>query len=456
MTTLGLFWPSPALAERTPPFGAETTPSADTRAAGGEPWYWTTLFAERGSFPHGLDVATATGAMSGAVDDDDGADAPSRLSGHIELASNLHDGTHDAAEEHRTEAPGDLDPTLVSLGRYGPGNIAYRCLGRLVAATDAITELGHWQAAAVLSSAFRSLFNRADSILLLDQLSPDDVYWRAVLRYCAWGNLEAVLDEYLHHLSATDRPAGLDDTKLLAIATKAGEAITPRPSRYEAFDPLQPNRPISFTSRFALRYGNKRATSDESTRQPQIRESFNSPFWPFVLATTSIGQEGIDLHWWCHAAVHWNTPASPVDFEQREGRVHRFGGHAIRRNLAAQHGPEILEAARAGEHPWDAAYRLGVDAATDRFGDLAPYWITEGAAKIQRHVLPYPLSKDIERYQRLKDDLAVYRLTFGQPRQEDLAELLKQRGVHLDPAAIDALRLDLQPPTSLAISTQDL
>lgn len=132
--------------------------------------------------------------------------------------------------------------------------------------------------------------NRAEAVLLLDQLLPTAVYWRAVLRYCAWGNLEAVFDEYLHHLSENDRAKGLDEEKLLAIAESARAAITPRPSRYEAFDPLHPDRGIPFQSRFALRYGSKRAGNEESARQPEVRGAFNSPFWPFVLATTSIGQ----------------------------------------------------------------------------------------------------------------------------------------------------------------------
>ena len=65
-----------------------------------------------------------------------------------------------------------------------------------------------------------------------------------------------------------------------------------------------------------------------------MRTAFNSPFWPFVLATTSVGQEGLDFHQYCHAVVHWNLPANPVDLEQREGRVHRYKGHAIRKNIA--------------------------------------------------------------------------------------------------------------------------
>jgi len=65
---------------------------------------------------------------------------------------------------------------------------------------------------------------------------------------------------------------------------------------------------------------------------------------------------------------------------------------------------------------------------------------------IHRTVLPYPLSTDGARYRRLKDDLALYRLTFGQPRQEDLLEILKSRGVQHDEARAEELRLRLAPP----------
>ena len=38
--------------------------------------------------------------------------------------------------------------------------------------------------------------------------------------------------------------------------------------------------------------------------------------------------------------------------------------------------------------------------------------------------LPYPLSRDQAKLDQLKQDLAAYRLAFGQPRQEDLLALL--------------------------------
>ncbi|OYD87210.1 hypothetical protein CDG77_30600 [Nostoc sp. 'Peltigera membranacea cyanobiont' 213] len=51
---------------------------------------------------------------------------------------------------------------------------------------------------------------------------------------------------------------------------------------------------------------------------------FKSQFRSFVLATTSVEQEGLDFHLYYHAIVHWNLPSNPVDLEQREGRVHGY------------------------------------------------------------------------------------------------------------------------------------
>jgi hypothetical protein len=65
---------------------------------------------------------------------------------------------------------------------------------------------------------------------------------------------------------------------------------------------------------------------------------------------------------------------------------------------------------------------------------------------IERHVMPYALSKDEARLTRIKRDVALYRLTFGQPRQEDMLELLRQQYSDGDPVAVEGLRLDLSAP----------
>jgi hypothetical protein len=69
------------------------------------------------------------------------------------------------------------------------------------------------------------------------------------------------------------------------------------------------------------------------------------------------------------------------------------------------------------------------------------------------HLLPlesgslYPFSKDIQKYKLLTETLTYYRLTFGQPRQEELIETLFQSG--LTSEEIQKLRkhilIDLSP-----------
>lgn len=95
----------------------------------------------------------------------------------------------------------------------------------------------------MLASGLRSLFSRVETTLLVDRFLPEEVYWRAVLRYSAWGNLQAVLDEYLHHLFLAEGSPVLDDDRLSKLATVAAGTIQLRPSRYEALDPLEPDRP---------------------------------------------------------------------------------------------------------------------------------------------------------------------------------------------------------------------
>ncbi len=471
MTTLALFWPNPGLAARTDPLAilrsesaqgpisdgemsraavdglaADLGPDGSSGLAASEAWSWIAAFQLAGSWPDGLanDLTQAAAALAGSLPladaDTEGQETePSRLRAHVDLALRASDG----AADHPDARPAELQQTVARIGLHSPGNVAWRALARQRSDDDAVSPAGHWLAAATIASGFRSLFNRPDVAVLLDSLGLSTVYWRAVLDYCAAGNLQSVMDEYVHHFRLSYGPDPLTDESILRLAAKIRDAISMRPAPYTAFDPTSPDEPIRFSSRFALRYGNKQQNEDD-VRQPAVRNAFNSPFWPFVLASTSVGQEGIDLHWWCHALVHWNTPANPVDFEQREGRVHRYGGHAIRKNIAARHRRSMIGSVEAD--PWVAGYRAGEDLRSE-FGELAPHWVYPGPAKVLRVLMPYALSADHDRIQRLKDDVALYRLTLGQPRQEDLLDLLRRNGVASDPALAKALRLDLTPPS---------
>ena len=79
----------------------------------------------------------------------------------------------------------------------------------------------------------------------------------------------------------------------------------------------------------------------------------------------------------------------------RAGLVNRLGCLHIRRNLADRHG-DALRASLVGI-PWEHEYELGLDE-RDHLGELAPRWVYPGPSKVQRMVLPYPLSRDAARY----------------------------------------------------------
>jgi hypothetical protein len=164
------------------------------------------------------------------------------------------------------------------------------------------------------------------------------------------------------------------------------------------------------------------------------------------LCSTSVGQEGLDFHLYCHAVVHWNLPSNPVDLEQREGRVHRFKGHAIRKNAALLHGREALLS--DAPDPWEEAFNLARQSRTGEDSDLVPYWIrpAAGGATIERHVPALPLSRDIDRAHALRKTLTVYRMAFGQNRQDDIvAYLLNRFPADEMNRLMQQLRIDLAP-----------
>ncbi|MFA5603128.1 MAG: helicase-related protein, partial [Bacilli bacterium] len=162
---------------------------------------------------------------------------------------------------------------------------------------------------------------------------------------------------------------------------------------------------------------------------------------------TSIGQEGLDFHTWCHAVVHWNLPSNPVDLEQREGRVHRYKGHAVRKNVAERYGLKALSGNCDGGDPWQTLFLIATRGKSNGHSDLIPYWIFEdGSARVERRIPLLPYSKEIGKLKRLKQGLALYRMVFGQPRQEDLLFSLSQNGNHESVDLTDWL-ISLQPPT---------
>lgn len=394
-------------------------------------WYWAAglLLDEQAGVDRGplLDLLKAWG--------DDDRDTETRLQRHVEEAAGL-----DAASLGRR--PNDLVAVLTSLAIAGPGPCSLRALGRVSDLPQEDPSFRDW--AADISWALRTLFNRPESVAVVRAESDEEVYWRAVLEYCFAGNLQAVLDEYVHVLVDAE---GLQDISGLERAARLGDAfdaaVSLRATRATVDEVEADDGALTLTTHnarlhFAARFGRSQTDDQQVQREGQVRDAYNSPFWPFVLASTSVGQEGLDFHSYSHAVVHWNLPGNPVDLEQREGRVHRFKGHAIRRNVARTHGHAALEDAA---DPWAAVFS-GAQAATGGENELTPFWVyaPEGGFHIERYVPASPLSRETARYRRLLRTVGAYRLVMGQPRQEDLLRYLGDMAQELD-----WLRIDLTP-----------
>lgn len=379
---------------------------------------------------------------------------------HVRQIRNLALGSF----EKLGKPPADLLEIMALVAVASPAVCALRALTRDGEESGA-RSLAVRDAAAAVAHEIRALFNVPEiAAMLRGSVDDEEAYWRIALRYAAEGGLQAVLDEWAHVLTESE---GLVDVGEAERAGRLGKAmrsaLVPRAAMVNAVRHSVRDEGIKATderyrSRFALRFGDRDSVDDDGTamRTSQVRAAFNSPFWPFVLASTTVGQEGLDFHPYCHAVVHWNLPHNPVDLEQREGRVHRYKGHAVRKNVARAFGAKVIgERAR---DPWSRMFTLAASARPQGTTDINPYWVfaLDDGARIERHVPSIPLSRDRHRLEQLRKSLVLYRMVFGQPRQDELVQYLARV---LPPdaiqATVDTLRIDLMPPSREASGQVD-
>jgi Helicase conserved C-terminal domain len=347
--------------------------------------------------------------------------------------------------------PADLAEVLALRSLAGPPTVLLRAFERAFPSAASAELVA---AAAYAAEGFRSLFNSTEANQALDAFDGPGEYWLTVLRYCAEGNLQAVVDELCSVLvenrgydRAPDQAVALTDLAK-DVRTTLGLSALYRPAVVtDQKDGAGPRwRQLRLRGRFALRYGTTSTEEKAEQRAADVGLAFNSPFWPFILASTSVGQEGLDFHQYAHAVSHWNLPGNPVDLEQREGRIHRYKGHAVRKNVARALPFPVGEG-----HPWTQL----IDAAAARpdsvGSDVVPYWVFAPAsldgerAMIERHLPLTPFTREKSVIGSLLSSVVHYRLAFGQPRQDELVRILSD----LDPetrAALGRVRVDLTPP----------
>lgn len=389
---------------------------------------------------------------------------------------------------HLGRQPNDLVDVMCRLALAGPAVCALRALA------DQATQ--HWdaahrQTASGVAAAVLHYLGHEQSVQMLAGLYPDErIFAMRALRHCLDGCLQAVLDEYIAVLD-DDQPIDADEAAgtlptLAARLEQMEVALRLKPAVLRPDVLEQQNgewRLVSSTqslriARPLLEDSRDGDEKDGATAVTQLRSAFNSPFLPFVLTSTSIGQEGLDFHWYSHAIVHWNLPGSPVDFEQRDGRIHRYRNHAVRRNLARDWSGAAM-ANSPGRAGWDWMFEQATEVVTAQgvdSGGMRPAWVyREGdslapqpppawmlacmgtPARIERYVPAIPHSRDDVRLKKMMQAVGTYRMVFAQPRQEDLLAHL-QRQVSDDALAGLAERvvIDLRPPESAQINARSI
>ena len=338
--------------------------------------------------------------------------------------------------------PEDLVSTLTDMVLGSPAVCIYRSNG------------GNVAYATSLARVFLNYFNTTESTAVVElaaaqyhaKKANDNAHWQDVLLYCKDGCFQAMFDEYLHlireSVSFSDeasRDGKVQNTMLndLRIHTASYDVDTFNSFRSRVNGERKRNL---MRAHYAVGFVTDGDDAKKADRKNSIRGAFNSPLRPFVLASTSIGQEGLDFHNYCRKIMHWNLPSNPIDLEQREGRINRFKCLAIRQNVAQKYGDIPFES-----DIWTEMFDVAQAEKKPGQSDLVPFWcFGEGQeVKIERIVPMYPMSKDGISYERLIKILSLYRLTLGQARQEELLEYLFRECD--DPAELKKLFIDLSP-----------
>ncbi len=177
------------------------------------------------------------------------------------------------------EIPANTIDILTDIAIAGPGV----CLLRIFNDTEKAKNA---------ASGFVKVFNRRVAGYIIDKIQDkyhnDEVYLEGVLDYCVLGNLQAVLDEYAH-MSGQDfednmANAFIDDSNLYVDTDESfGNGVTEKTAMR-----------ISYAVPFSK---SKSTSSDESQkRSSNIRSAFQSPFFTFAVASTSVNQNSLVNH----------------------------------------------------------------------------------------------------------------------------------------------------------------
>ena len=335
----------------------------------------------------------------------------------------------DNPDEEIRNIPEDAEEVLAEMAIGAPAMCLYRIFKRI---GDPDAKLHAEEIAKELIGIFN---NRQGIAAVRNNCRAHSNYFQNVIDYCIQGNLQAVLDEFVHMIGENKSPE-----KIVARMKESFASSYPQP--VNTIQTFGTDEKYTMRKHFAVDFNNGKQTEKDVNHATNVQSAFNSPFRPFVLASTSVGQEGLDFHWYCRKMIHWNLPSNPQNMEQREGRINRYKCLSVRRNVAKLY---------QGIFKWDEMFGKASEELKGDNPEMVPFWYLPlnnehfrgiKTEKIERIVPMYPMSEDESRYSRLIKVLSLYRLTMGQPRQEELLQMLEGK---ISQDQIKQLLFDLSP-----------
>lgn len=249
-----------------------------------------------------------------------------------------------------------------------------------------------------------------------------------LLYYFCCGCLEDVFNEYYYLMDASDFDKF--QSKLKVVFEFKGVNLTALNNK--TYDPWkgsckkEPVKNATINCIYAVPFtpdqddnGKQLTSKGGEIFQGSVQDSFNSPFWPMILSTTSAGQEGIDLDAYCRRIMHYTVPYSPMAFEQRDGRIDRRKSLAAREKINILWGRYLrgLYLKDISENSfWKDIFGFGKDAS-----GLSPMWcLRERVDEIGlERIIPFlPGTDEYNAYKYLLDVKNQYRSAFGMPDEK--------------------------------------
>lgn len=288
----------------------------------------------------------------------------------------------------------------------------------LIASPAACAQALQFRDPAAVESAFNRYWNR-DGVkqalwawLCDNGYEAADQWEKGILRYCAEGNLYAVLEEW-QFMTREHRDEDLkdllrEDASFARVEVQSLDSLTDQ-------NVAGHRRFCSFADRLTGDVGDVNSGDNEEVISACARR-FSSPFWPMVLFAGRGAQEGMDFHQYCLSIMHLTLPRGAVSFDQRNGRIDRFHSLLVRRRAAEQLAGldcgGTTQALLSRLFSWLKTQRPGADPDDQ----LYPHWHIPGVNS-RHHFLQlfpvWPFTREEIALQTCDAMLESYRRPFG-------------------------------------------